>query len=389
MSTPIALQKPCLTGAEIENISRALEACDLAGNDQFTQQCRAWLEARIGGRALLTQSGSAALDICAMAADLAPGDEVVMPSFTFPSTANAVALRGATPVFVDIREDTLNIDEMRIEAAITDKTRAIFVVHYAGVACEMEAIGEIARARGLLVIEDAAQAIGASYRGRPLGAWGDMAAFSFHATKNVVAGQGGAFVTHNEALYRRAEMHLEKGTDRSAFLRGEVQKYCWRTLGGGYLPSELTTALLAAQLAAVDVQTRRRLALWRGYYESLEDLEVAGALRRPRMPLGAAHNAHLFYILLPDSGVRDHVLDGLRAANISAAFHYVPLHSSPAGQRYGRAVGELAHTDDLSARLLRLPLHAGLTDEEQARVLTALDDLLGAARAPRIVSGQY
>lgn len=386
MSSPIALQKPLLSDREREYLLRALETCDLSGNGPFSEQCKRWLESQIGGRALLTNSGSAALDICALAAGIGPGDEVVMPSFTFPSTANAVALRGATPVFVDIREDTLNIDETRIEAAITEKTRAISVVHYAGVACEMTQISDIARRHGLLVIEDAAQAIGASYRGRPLGGWGDMAAFSFHATKNVIAGQGGAFICQKEDLFRRAEMHLEKGTDRSAFLRGEVHKYCWRDLGSGFLLGEAPAALLAAQLESAAEQTRRRGALWRRYYDALAKWEAEGALRRPGVTPGAVHNAHIFYILLPDPAARAFVLDGLKARNIGAAFHYMPLHSSPAGRRYGRISGSMGHTDDLSARILRLPLHAGLADEEQERVLDALDSLLPGLCADRAAS---
>lgn len=387
MSSPIALHMPLLAGREREYVAQALDACDLSGNGPFTKQCKAWLETHVGGRALLTNSGSAALDICALATELGPGDEVIMPSYTFPSTANAVALRGATPVFVDIREDTLNIDEAKIEAAVTDATRAIFVVHYAGVACEMEHITETARERGLLVFEDAAHAIGASYRGRPLGAWGHIGAFSFHATKNVIAGQGGALISQCSDLFRRAEMHLEKGTDRSAFLRGEVHKYCWRTLGSGYLPGETTAAILAAQMECAHEQMRRRIKLWRQYYDALEPWESKGALRRPGMTAGAAHNAHLFYILLPSEAERGRVLDGFKAENIGAAFHYVPLHSAPAGRRHGRVCGDMSNTNDLSSRILRLPLHAGLTDDEQTRVLNTLDRLLQAARPLAAATG--
>ena len=381
MPTPIPLQRPYLTGAELDNVASAINSRELAGNGLYTKSCRTWLEARLGVHALITQSGTAGLEMAMLCADLAPGDEVLTPSFTFPSTANAIALRRAVPVFVDIRADTLNIDESKIEAAITPKTRAICVVHYAGVACDMEPILEIARAHKLLVIEDAAHAIGASWRDRPLGSIGDMAAFSFHETKNIVAGQGGAFLAQSQELFRRAEIILEKGTDRAAFLRGDVQKYSWRTLGSGYLPSEMNTAFLAAQLQAEPSITAMRLEKWARYHDRLTDLESDGLLRRPVVPNGCTHNAHIYYVLLESSDARSYVLDGFRAEQIGAAFHYVPLHDAPAGKTYGRASGPMTTTNDASARLLRLPLFADITEEQQSRVMSLLADRVRAYRA--------
>jgi dTDP-4-amino-4,6-dideoxygalactose transaminase len=307
--------------------------------------------------------------------DLRPGDEVIMPSFTFVSTANAVALRGAVPVFVDIRPDTLNIDEKLIEAAITPRTRAICVVHYAGVACEMDAVMALARRRGLFVVEDAAQALCARYRGRPLGSFGDFAAVSFHETKNFISGEGGALLVNDAAHIARAEILWEKGTNRSSFFRGEVDKYTWVDLGSSYLPSDMIAAFLLAQLEQAEALLARRRALWARYHRGFEALEKKGAVRRPIVPDGCEDNAHLYYLLLPDRGARTRLIDGLKERGIQAPFHYVPLHSAPAGRKFGRAGGSLAVTEDLSDRLLRMPLWYAMTDEPE-QVIDAVYRLL-------------
>lgn len=312
--------------------------------------------------ALLTQSCTAALEMAAILANLVPGDEVIMPSFTFVSTANAFVLRGAVPVFVDIRADTLNIDEAQIEAAITPRTKAICVVHYAGVACEMDAIMALARHHGLLVIEDAAQAISSTYKGRPLGSIGELGALSFHETKNVISGEGGALLVNDEAYIARAEIIREKGTNRSKFFRGQVDKYTWVDIGSSYLPSEIIAAFLAAQLDESDRIYARRMAIWDRYHSWAEPYEHQGVLRRPIVPENCTHNAHMYYLLLPSMEARTNFIASLKQRDIGAVFHYIPLHSSPAGQRYGRAHGELPVTNDISERLVRLPFWIGLED---------------------------
>lgn len=372
----VPLCRPHVTGAELRHLQAAIADGHLCGNGRFTRQCHRWLQDTIGGHALLTPSGTGALEMCAMVAGLDAGDEVIMPSYTFPSAANAVALRGAVPVFVDIRADTLNIDETRIEAAITDRTRAIMPVHYAGVGCAMDAIMDIAAAHGLIVIEDAAHGLGAAYKGRPLGGIGHMAAFSFHATKNISAGEGGAFIARDRADVERAEIVWEKGTNRSAFMRGEVHKYAWQDLGGSYLPSELTAAVLAAQLDQADRINDARRRLWQRYQDAFAPLEARGLLRRPIVPETCAHNAHIYYVLLPTPRTRADVIDGLKARGIAAAFHYVPLHDAPAGRRYGRPCGRLDVTGDAAGRLLRLPLFPDLSLDDQDRVIAAMDALL-------------
>jgi dTDP-4-amino-4,6-dideoxygalactose transaminase len=365
----IPFNKPFMTGKELWYIAQAHANGHLAGDGGFTEQCHAWLEARTGAqKALLTHSCTAALEMAALLADIQPGDEVIMPSYTFVSTANAFVLRGAAPVFVDIRPDTLNIDETKIEAAITPNTKAIVPVHYAGVGCEMDAIMAIAKKHNLLVIEDAAQGIMATYKGRPLGSIGQLAAFSFHETKNVISGEGGALLVNDAAIVKRAEIIREKGTNRSQFFRGHVDKYTWVDLGSSYLPGELIAAFLWAQMEEADAITKRRLSIWNTYHQWFESLEAEGKLRRPIIPKECAHNAHMYYILLPDLATRTRLIDHLKTQDIHSVFHYVPLHSAPAGQRHGRAADGLAVTLDMSDRLLRLPLWLGLEDH-QAKVI--------------------
>ena len=357
--------QPYLTGRELDYIREAHDNHHLSGDGPFTRRCHAWLEQRIGCRkALLTHSCTAALEMCAILGGIGPGDEIIMPSFTFVSTANAFVLRGGVPVFVDIRPDTLNIDESKIEAAITPKTRAIVVVHYAGMACEMDAIQRIAERRRLLLIEDAAQAIGAAYRGRPLGSFGQLAALSFHETKNVISGEGGALLVNAPELAQRAEIVREKGTNRGAYFRGEVDKYTWVDVGSSFLPSDIIAAFLWAQFEQFETITSRRSALWRRYHEAFADLEQAGLARRPCVPGDATPNAHCYFLLLPDGERRARFMDALRDGAVNSVFHYVPLHSSPAGRRYGRSVGAMSVTDSVSDRLVRLPLWIGLEAEQ-------------------------
>lgn len=363
MSTPF--NKPYMTGKELWYISQAHHLGHLSGDGPFTKRCNQWLEEQVGcQKALLTHSCTAALEMAAMLADISPGDEVIMPSYTFVSTANAFVLRGGVPVFVDIHPDTLNIDENLIEEAITDKTKAIVVVHYAGVACEMDTIMAIAEKHGLLVIEDAAQGIMCSYKGRPLGSIGHLAALSFHETKNIIAGEGGALLINDTRFVERAEIIREKGTNRSKFFRGQVDKYTWVDIGSSYLPSEIIAAFLFAQMEHADDITARRLALWEGYHARMSSLEQQGKLRRPIIPAYAQHNAHMYYILLPDMEKRTRLLDLLQSEGIGGVFHYIPLHSSPAGLKYGRSHGHLKITDNLSERLVRLPLWLGLEDRD-------------------------
>jgi dTDP-4-amino-4,6-dideoxygalactose transaminase len=357
----IPFNKPYMTGKELWYIAQAHAQGNLAGDGSFTKRCNAWLEQRTGThKALLTHSCTAALEMAAILADLQEGDEVIMPSYTFVSTANAFVLRGAVPVFVDIRPDTLNIDESKIEAAITERTKAIVPVHYAGVGCEMDTIMAIARKYGLLVIEDAAQGVMASYKGRPLGSIGHLGALSFHETKNVISGEGGALLVNDPRLAERAEIIREKGTNRSQFFRGQVDKYTWVDVGSSYLPSELIAAFLWAQLEEADAITRQRLALWATYHQWLSEAEKSGIVRRPIVPAHCAHNAHMYYLLMRDLDARTRFIARLKQADIHPVFHYVPLHSSPAGRRYGRAHGDMSVTEDVADRLVRLPLWLGL-----------------------------
>ena len=367
-----AFNRPFLTGREFDYIAEAHAHGMLAGDGRFTSRCHARLEQALGcAKALLTHSCTAALEMGALLAGVGPGDEVILPSYTFSSTANAFVLRGAVPVFVDIRPDTLNLDERLVEAAITPRTRAIVPVHYAGVACEMDALRDIAQRHRLMLIEDAAQAYGAHYRGRPLGTLGALGCLSFHETKNVISGEGGALLVNDATLLRRAEILREKGTDRSAFFRGEVDKYRWVDVGSSYLPGELVAAFLLAQLEQGDEIRRRRLEIWQHYHDGLAELEARGSLRRPVVPPHCAHNAHMYYVLLPSLAARQAVIGQLRDAGVQAVFHYVPLHSSPAGQRFGRAATPMPHTDAAAERLLRLPLWIGVDGDLVLRSLLA------------------
>ena len=377
----IPFNRPYMTGKELYYIAESHFNGRLAGDGPFTKCCHDWLEERTGcSKALLTHSCTAALDMAALLLDIQPGDEIIMPSYTFVSTANAFVLRGGVPVFVDIREDTLNLDEGLIEAAITPRTRAIVPVHYAGVACEMDAILSIASRHDLKVVEDAAQGVMASYKGRALGSIGDLGAYSFHETKNVISGEGGALLVNDPELASRAEIIREKGTDRSQFFRGEVNKYTWQEMGSSFLPGELIAAFLWAQLEEADQITQERLASWRRYHELLEPLESRGVIRRPIVPDDCQHNAHMYYVLLAPEIDRQRVLDEFNRNDIGAVFHYVPLHSSPAGERYGRVHGSLEVTDHQSKRLVRLPLWYGLSEGQQGRVVDVLKrvgDFLG------------
>ncbi|WP_028621827.1 dTDP-4-amino-4,6-dideoxygalactose transaminase [Pseudomonas sp. Ant30-3] len=376
----ILFNRPHMTGKELDYIAQAKFGNMLAGDGPFTKHCHRWLESHTGcNKALLTHSCTAALEMAALLLDIQPGDEVIMPSYTFVSTANAFVLRGAVPVFVDIRPDTLNLDERLIEAAITPKTRAIVPVHYAGVACEMDSILAIARKHGLAVVEDAAQGVMSTYKGRALGSIGDLGAFSFHETKNVISGEGGALLVNDPALASRAEMIREKGTDRSRFFRGEVDKYTWQEVGSSFLPGEITAAFLWAQLQEAQAITDSRLAIWGNYHDALSALELRGALRRPIVPESCQHNAHMYYVLIAPGLDRQVVVDELKRHDIYTVFHYVPLHSSPAGTRYGRVQGSMDVTDEYSERLLRLPLWLGLSNDQQERVVGVLAEALAKA----------
>jgi len=376
----IFFNRPYMTGKELDYIAQAKFGNMLAGDGPFTKHCHRWLESNTGCiKALLTHSCTAALEMAALLLDIQPGDEVIMPSYTFVSTANAFVLRGAVPVFVDVRPDTLNLDERLIEAAITSRTKAIVPVHYAGVACEMDEILAIARKHGLAVVEDAAQGVMSSYKGRALGSIGTLGAFSFHETKNVISGEGGALLVNDPALALRAEIIREKGTDRSRFFRGEVDKYTWQEVGSSFLPGEITAAFLWAQLQEAQVITNQRLAVWNNYHAALAELERQGALRRPIVPDSCQHNAHMYYVLLAPGVDRQGVLEELKRHAIYAVFHYVPLHSSPGGMRYGRAHGSMDITDGYSERLLRLPLWLGLSADHQDKVVGVLGDALAKA----------
>jgi len=359
-----------MTGKELDYITEAIQKGSLSGDGFFTQECQQWLECYLGcTKALLTHSCTAALEMSAILADIRPGDEVIMPSYTFVSTANAFVLRGAVPVFFDIRPDTLNIDENLIEAAITPKTKAIIPVHYAGVGCEMDKIMDIAACHNLLVIEDAAQGLISLCKGRKLGSIGHMATFSFHATKNIIAGEGGALIINDPLYAKRAEVIREKGTNRSQFFRGEVDKYSWTDIGSSYLPSELVAAFLWAQLEQADDITQRRLAIWKRYDDVLRPLatdqdHTASKHTVQTIPKQCIHNAHMYYILLKNPQSCQDFIRNMKANDISTVFHYVPLHSAPYGQKCSRTSGDMTVTDDLAARLVRLPLWIGVEHQQ-------------------------
>jgi dTDP-4-amino-4,6-dideoxygalactose transaminase len=379
----IPFNRPYVCGKELWNIAQAHANGQLAGDGRFTRQCQKWLEQRTGGhKALLTHSCTAALELSALLLGIKSGDEVIMPSYTFVSTANAFVLRGATPVFVDIRSDTLNINETKIEAAITPKTAAIVAVHYAGIGCEMDTIMAIAARHRLRVVEDAAQGLMGSYKGRPLGRIGDLGAYSFHETKNVISGEGGALLINDLEFVERAEIIREKGTDRSRFFRGEIDKYTWQEVGSSFLPGELIAAFLWAQLEDADSITKIRLGLWEQYHDQLASLEAKGILRRPTIPATCGHNGHMYYVILATHIDRHAVITQLKRNGVNSVFHYIPLHSSPAGRRYGRTNGNMEVTDSLSERLVRLPLWIGLSEKNIATVVEALSAATHVATAP-------
>ena len=366
---------PPYVGTENQYISQAVANRKICGDGVFTKKCSAWLEKTTGtSKALLTTSCTHATEMAALLADIHPGDEVIMPSYTFVSTADAFVLRGAVAVFVDIRPDTMNIDETLIEAAITPKTKAIVPVHYAGVACEMDTIMAIAKAHNLMVIEDAAQGVMSTYHGRPLGTIGDYGCYSFHETKNYSMGEGGALLIKDPANVERAEIIREKGTNRSKFFRGEIDKYTWVAAGSSYLPSELNAAYLYAQLEQAQHIFDDRMNSWNHYYEALKPLADKGALDLPVIPEGCQHNAHMFYIKAKDLEERSALIDHLKRRGIHAVFHYIPLHSSPAGQLLGRFQGEDRYTTKESERLVRLPMYYGLREEDADAVITAIQD---------------
>ncbi len=377
MQNKIPFNKPFATGKEFDYIQQAINNGHLSGNGEFTKKCQAWLETQITcKKALLTHSCTGALEMSAILADTQPGDEIIMPSYTFVSTANAFVLQRGIPVFVDIRPDTLNLDENKIEAAITEKTKAIVVVHYAGVACEMEKIKAIAKKHNLMLIEDAAQAVHSFYNGQPLGSFGDLAAVSFHETKNVISGEGGALLVNNENLCDRAEIIWEKGTNRSQFFRGQVDKYTWVDIGSSYLPSEINAAFLWAQLESAKEITDRRLEIWYTYHQAFLELENQGKIRRPIIPNECQHNAHLYYLILPNLEMRTRLIAQLKTTGIYAVFHYVPLHSAPAGLKYGKVNGDLSITNNMSDRLVRLPLWVGMTEEMINRVIETVTSII-------------
>lgn len=363
----------------IEYIIDSFATGHVSGDGKYTKLCHNWLREKMHvDTALLVHSGTAALELAAICANLEPGDEVIMPSFTFCSTANAFVLAGAKPVFVDIRPDTLNIDEKLIEGAITDKTRAIVPVHYAGVACEMDTIMEIAQRHNLLVIEDAAQAFASSYKGKALGTIGDMGCFSFHETKNIMSGEGGLFVTNNTEFAERAEIIREKGTNRSKFFRGQVDKYTWVDKGSSYLPSDIIGAYLYSMLEVADKVQAKRISIWKKYYDAFTPFANAGKIRLPIIPDDCTNNAHMFYILFNDLETRTKFISFMREKEIMTPFHYIPLHSAPAGQKFGRVATTMNVTNLVSDTLVRLPLYFDLTNDDQERVInTACEFIKG------------
>ena len=375
----ICFNVPPCTGNEMKYIAESVASHKICGDGQFTKKCSEWLEQRFQvHKVLLTTSGTTALDMASLLCELQPGDEVILPSFTFSSSATAFVNYGARLVFVDVRPDTMNIDETKIEAAITDRTKAILVMHYAGVACEMDTIMDIARRHGLLVVEDAAQGVMSTYKGRALGTIGDFGCYSFHETKNYSMGEGGAVLINNPAYVERAEILREKGTNRARFFRGQVDKYTWVDIGDSFLPSELNAAYLWAQLEMADAINNDRLASWNAYRTAFDDLEAKGLVELPVIPEGCVHNAHMFYLKCRDLTERTALIRFLRERDILAVFHYVPLHSAPAGLRFGRFAGEDRYTTAESDRLVRLPLYYGLTEEDREKVIAAVRDFYGA-----------
>ena len=366
----ISFNVPPLVGTELDYVKKAIENHKICGDGPFTKECNAWLENRFSAqKVLLTTSGTTALEMAALMCDLQPGDEVILPSFTFSSTATAFVLAGAKLVFVDVRPDTMNIDETKIEAAITDKTKVICAMHYAGVACEMDTIMDIARRHGLKVVEDAAQGVMSTYKGKALGTIGDFGCFSFHETKNYSMGEGGALLIRDPEYNERAEILREKGTNRAKFFRGQVDKYTWVDYGSSYLPSEMNAACLYAQLLEADRINNDRLASWNAYYEAFAPLEQAGKVELPALPEGCVHNAHMFWLKLHDLEERTAFIQHLKDNGVQAVFHYIPLHSAPAGLKFGVFAGEDVYTTTESERLVRLPLYYGLTEADRNTVI--------------------
>lgn len=360
-----------LFGTEFANIQDAYDQGKISGDGKYTKLCTSFMEKAFSAKkVLLTPSCTHALELAALLIDIKPGDEVIMPSYTFVSTANAFVLRGARPVFCDIRPDTLNIDEQKIEELITERTKAIVPVHYAGVACEMDRIMEIAHNHDLYVIEDAAQSVNARYKGRYLGTIGHFGCYSFHETKNYSMGEGGALVINDERFIERAEIIREKGTDRSKFSRGEIDKYTWVDIGSSYLPSDILAAVLWAQLEHLDEIQEKRMSIWNAYYAALKPYDEAEKIRLPIIPDYVEHNAHLFYILFQDEQIRDAMMHRLNEKGINAVFHYIPLHTSPVGRGLAYHEGELPVTEEISRRLLRLPIYAGMNANDQNRIIT-------------------
>ena len=373
----IPFNNPYFSGYELDYIKQAYTNRHISGDGAFTELCSQWLEKTLGTKkALLTHSCTAALEMSAILLDIKPGDEIIMPSYTFVSTANAFVLRGGIPVFVDIRSDTLNIDESLIEEAITSRTKAIVPVHYAGIACEMDIILDIAERYNLMVIEDAAQGIGSSYKGQMLGSIGHLGCLSFHETKNIISGEGGALLINDKALIDRAEIIREKGTNRSEFFRGEVDKYTWVDIGSSYLPSELTAACLWAQLQEFEEITSKRKILWTYYHDSLKKIKDTQILIGPTVPKNCQHNSHIFYLLLDDAKSRTKFLKSMNDIGIVCTFHYIPLHSSPAGKIYGKVSGSLNVTNDIAARLVRLPLYPGMSTNQIDLVVSNISSFI-------------
>ena len=361
---------PPFVGTEFDYMREAVDNHKICGDGPFTKKCNEWLERKFGTtKALLTTSGSSALDMAALLCGIEPGDEVILPSFTFSSTANAFVLAGARLVFVDIRPDTMNIDEKKIEAAITDKTKVIVPVHYAGVSCEMDTIMDIAKRHNLKVVEDAAQGVMSTYKGRALGTIGDFGCYSFHETKNYSMGEGGAILINKEEYIEKAEILREKGTNRSQFFRGQVAKYNWVDFGDSYLQSDLNAAYLWAQLEKAEIINNNRLATWKRYNEAFKKLEQAGAVELPTIPEGCVHNAHMYYIKCKDLGTRQKYIAYMKQKDILCTFHYVPLHSAPAGEKFGRFDGKDEYTTNESDRLVRLPMYYGIKDEDLEKVI--------------------
>lgn len=368
---------PPYVGTELQYMKEAVENHKICGDGPFTKKCNEWLEKRFGARKImLTTSGSTALDMAAFLCDLKPGDEVILPSFTFSSTANSFVLAGATLVFVDIRPDTMNIDETKIEAAITERTKVIVPVHYAGVACEMDTIMDIARRHNLMVVEDAAQGVMSTYKGKALGTIGDFGCYSFHETKNYSMGEGGAIIINNEKYIEKAEILREKGTNRSQFFRGQVAKYNWVDFGDSYLPSDLNAAYLWAQLQVADEINENRLTTWNAYWEALKPYQEKGIIALPSVPEGCVHNAHMFYIKFSDLETRQKYIAFMKENDIVCVFHYVPLHSAPAGKKFGRFHGDDVHTTSDSDRLVRLPMYYNISKDDIKEVIEKTCDYL-------------